>query len=49
MKHIMSVSLGEDTVAKIQNLLRKGKYRNKSHIVEEAIIEFFERGGKDDS
>jgi Arc/MetJ-type ribon-helix-helix transcriptional regulator len=47
MKHIVSVSLGEDTVGKIRELLRKGRFRNKSHVVEEAIIEFFGRGGKE--
>ncbi|MFC1754360.1 hypothetical protein ACFL96_13375 [Thermoproteota archaeon] len=46
MKHVMSVSLGEDTIIKIRELLRKGQFRNKSHVVEEAIIKMF--GGDGD-
>ena len=37
MKHIVSVSLDEETVDKIQEILRKSSFRNKSHVVEEAV------------
>lgn len=40
MKHIMSVSVDEDTIIKIRECLRKSSLRNKSHVVEEAIKQF---------
>jgi Arc/MetJ-type ribon-helix-helix transcriptional regulator len=42
MKHVISVSLGEDTIAKIREILRTSSLRNKSHVVEEAVKGFFE-------
>jgi hypothetical protein len=45
MKHIVSVSLDEDTIIKIREILRNSSLRNKSHVVEEAIRKFWE-GGK---
>lgn len=48
MKRVFSVSLGEDTISKIEEILERGSFRNKSHVVEEAIIHFFGRGGKDE-
>jgi hypothetical protein len=47
MKHVMSVSLDEDTIIKIREILRTSSLRNKSHVVEEAIKEFW-KGGRDD-
>jgi len=44
MKHIVSVSLDEETVFKIREILRKGSFRNKSHVVEEAVKKMFDRG-----
>ncbi len=41
MKHVVSVSLDEDTIIKIREILRKGSFRNKSHVVEEAVNDFF--------
>ena len=38
MKHIMSVSLDEDTIIKLRELLRSKNFRNKSHAVEQAIL-----------
>ncbi len=46
MKHIVSVSLSEDTIVKIREILRKSSYRSKSHVVEEAVLKFYE--GDDD-
>ena len=39
MKHVVSVSLDEETVFKIREILRdkSTSFRNKSHVVEEAI------------
>lgn len=39
MKHVVSVSLDEETVFKIREILRDKSlsFRNKSHVVEEAI------------
>ena len=37
MKHVVSVSLDEETIVKIREILRKSTFRNKSHVVEEAI------------
>ncbi|MBC8500929.1 MAG: ribbon-helix-helix protein, CopG family [Nanoarchaeota archaeon] len=42
MKHIISVSVDEDTVIKIREILRKSSCRNKSHVVEEAVRKFWE-------
>jgi len=40
MKHVVSVSLDEETICKIREILRDKNlsFRNKSHVVEEAII-----------
>lgn len=43
---MVSVSLGRETIAKIQDILRKRNFRNKSHIVEEAILKFWEGEGR---
>jgi len=42
MKHIISVSVDEDTVIKIREILRNSSLRNKSHVVEEAVRNFWE-------
>lgn len=45
MKHVVSVSLDEVTIAKIREKLRSDKsFRSKSHIVEKAILEFLGDG-----
>lgn len=46
MKHVVSVSLDKSTIEKIQDILRKKNFRNKSHIVEEAVRKFWEGEGK---
>ena len=40
MKHRLSVTVNEETVRQIQDKLRSGLFRNKSHIVEHAINKF---------
>jgi Arc/MetJ-type ribon-helix-helix transcriptional regulator len=42
MKHIVSVSLDEETIMKIREILRGSPLRNKSHVVEEAVKRFWE-------
>jgi Arc/MetJ-type ribon-helix-helix transcriptional regulator len=44
MKHVVSVSLDEDTIVKIRQLLRERPFRNKSHVVEEAVKTMFSGG-----
>lgn len=44
MKHIVSVSLSEDTIIKIREILRNSSFRSKSHVVEEAVLKFFKEG-----
>ena len=41
MKHILSVSLDEATIAKLRSAAKNG-YRNTSHFVEEAVLKFLE-------
>lgn len=43
MKHVFTVSLDIETVAKIREAARLGKFRNKSHLVEEAVKEFLQK------
>lgn len=46
MKHRISISLNENTVLAIQDSLRQnsrsGIFRNKSHLIEQAIKKFLE-------
>ena len=41
MKHVVSISLDQETIEKIREILRKSSFRNKSHVVEEAIIKMW--------
>jgi Arc/MetJ-type ribon-helix-helix transcriptional regulator len=41
MKERISATVEKETVKRIDRILKKGKYRNKSHIIEEAL-EIFE-------
>jgi len=41
MKHVVSISLSEETIFKIREKLRSDKtFRSKSHLVEDALREF---------
>ena len=40
MKHVFTVSLDIETVAKVREAARLGRFRNKSHLVEEALNDF---------
>lgn len=42
MKGRMSATLDEKTIKLVELILKKGKYRNKSHIIEAAIAKFAE-------
>ena len=37
MKERISATVDQETVSLIDSILKKGKYRNKSHIIEKAI------------
>jgi len=43
MKQVFTVSLDEETVRKIREFARKSSFRNKSHLVEEAVKKFLEK------
>ncbi|MFC1691272.1 ribbon-helix-helix domain-containing protein [Nanoarchaeota archaeon] len=42
MKQVFTISIDEELVQKIRQTARKGLFRNKSHLVEEAIKRFLE-------
>ena len=42
MKHKTSVALKEDTLTSMRASIRKGKFRNKSHMMEYAILKLLE-------
>lgn len=37
MKNRISATVSEETIKKIDKILKNGKYRNKSHVIESAI------------
>jgi Arc/MetJ-type ribon-helix-helix transcriptional regulator len=45
MKHKTSISFDEETICKIRALVRSGKFRNKSHVMEYAIKKLTEVEG----
>ena len=42
MKTKMSITIDEEKLAAINEILQKGLFRNKSHILEYALIKFLE-------
>lgn len=42
MKQKLSITIDEEKVILIENLLKKGFFRNKSHILEFALTKFLE-------
>jgi metal-responsive CopG/Arc/MetJ family transcriptional regulator len=46
MKVRISATIDEKTDKKIDDFLEKSRYRNKSHLIEEAIEEFIEGHGR---
>ena len=43
MKHKLSISVGEETVFKVREAIREGKFRNKSHAFEFAVTEVLKK------
>ena len=37
MKERISATVEKETIERIEKILKKGKYRNKSHVIEKAI------------
>jgi len=46
MKVRISATVDEKTEKKLEEFLKKSRFRNKSHIIEEAVEAFIKRGGK---
>ena len=44
MEQVFTCSLDFETVAKLREFSRKSSFRNKSHVVEEALKKFMEAG-----
>ena len=42
MKQKLSITIDEEKVEKIDEILKKGLFRNKSHILEFALTKFLE-------
>jgi len=43
MKTRLSITIDEEKVKVVNKILKKGLFRNKSHILEYALIKFLER------
>jgi len=43
MKQKLSITIDEDNVKVIDEILKRGLFRNKSHILEYALIKFLEQ------
>ena len=41
MKYKLSISVDENTVFLIQDMMRTRKFKNKSHVVENAVLKFY--------
>ena len=42
MKQKVSLTIGEDNLAKVNEILEQGLFRNKSHVMEYALIKFLQ-------
>jgi len=42
MKQKLSITIDEEKIEKVNEILKKGLFRNKSHILEYALIKFLE-------
>ena len=42
MKTRLSITIDEEKIKKVNEILKKGLFRNKSHILEYALIKFLE-------
>ncbi|HLC96925.1 MAG TPA: ribbon-helix-helix domain-containing protein [Candidatus Nanoarchaeia archaeon] len=43
MKTKLSISMDEEKVSRIEQIVAQGKFRNKSHIIEYALNEYLKR------
>lgn len=41
MKQKLSISIEEDKIKEIERLLKEGRFRNKSHVIEYSLNKFF--------
>jgi ribosomal protein S8 len=48
MKQKLTVSIDEDKVEEIDEVLKKGRFRNKSHVLEYSLIRFLEEEREND-
>ncbi len=46
MKKKISISIEENSVDKLGELVETGKFRNKSHVIEFALNKFMDEAGK---
>ena len=46
MKAKISITIDEEKVSKIDEILKQGLFRNKSHVLEYALIKFLEMENK---
>lgn len=46
MKLKISVSMEENTIKKVDNILNRGIFRNKSHVIEYSVKKFLEENGE---
>jgi metal-responsive CopG/Arc/MetJ family transcriptional regulator len=42
----ISATVDPDLEERLERFLKKSKFRNKSHVIEEAVEEFIKRGGR---
>ncbi len=43
MKQKINITIDEERIEQIENILKDGLFRNRSHILEYALIKFLER------
>lgn len=43
MKQKISITIDEEKITKIDNIVKQGKFRNRSHILEYSIDKFMEK------
>ncbi|MBI2572939.1 hypothetical protein HYV86_03715 [Candidatus Woesearchaeota archaeon] len=46
MKQVFTCSLDEQTVEKLRTFTRSSSFRNKSHVVEQALLKFLKDEGE---
>lgn len=46
MKQKLSITIDEETIKIVENILREGLFRNKSHIIEYSLNKFLKEKGE---